>query len=192
VFDNIRAAITEAAGPCCLPHARSLTETAMRTTSFRTALIAAGLAIATAAGGLTGMSRSESTTVHAAEDRGCSVATLSGRYGYTISGTIFLGPDGNRRADGRPEPVTAVGVVALDERGRLSGAETMSLHRRAERRTHMGAYEVRPDCTGTASLYFVAGPSVEEFAFVIMDGGRTFVATTIDPGSKILLTGTKQ
>jgi hypothetical protein len=122
----------------------------------------------------------------------CAASSLSGHYGYSASGTIFLGDDGQRRVGGTPAPIASVGLIMFDGQGRLSGADTISVDGRPRRRTLTGMYTVGPDCMGTVTLLWVDTPFADEFTFVLLDGARELRATATDAGSSIVLTAKRQ
>jgi hypothetical protein len=77
----------------------------------------------------------------AAQARSCSLQGVSGRYGYTTTGTIpTLGA------------VAALGHVTLDASGNLTGAQTASFNGAIVPETLSGTYTVNVDCTGTATV----------------------------------------
>jgi uncharacterized protein YdeI (BOF family) len=71
----------------------------------------------------------------------CSFTRAAGTYGISDSGTVVgIGP----RA--------AVGTLTLDAAGNLNGEVTASLNGTILAGTLSGTYEVKSDCTGTASF----------------------------------------
>ena len=77
----------------------------------------------------------------AAQAGSCSLQGVSGRYGYTTSGTIpTLGA------------VAGVGHITLEARGNLTGAQTVSFNGAIVPETLSGTYTVDADCTGTATV----------------------------------------
>ena len=110
-----------------------------------------------------------------AEDRDkevCSLATLHGDYGFTISGQILGGP--------APRPVSGVTLTTFDGEGGLiqtdfavkNGAPAGSPD--AFRTAETGTYTVNSDCTGTATINFpdAAPPQKIVLMFVIVNHGR--------------------
>jgi hypothetical protein len=103
---------------------------------------------------------------------GCSLATLHGDYGFTISGQITGGP--------APGPVNGVALTTFDGRGGLmqtdfvvkSGAPAGPLD--AFRTGENGTYSVNSDCTGTATIHFpdATPPQKIVLMFVIVNHGR--------------------
>ena len=71
----------------------------------------------------------------------CSLQGVSGKYGYTTTGTIpTLGA------------VAAVGHITLDATGNLTGAQTVSFNGAIVPETLSGTYTINADCTGTATV----------------------------------------
>ena len=103
---------------------------------------------------------------------GCSVATLHGDYGSTISGQIIGGP--------APGPVNGVALTTFDGHGGLiqtdfvvkSGAPAGPLD--AFRTGESGTYSVNSDCTGTATIHFpdVTPPQEIVLMLVVVNHGR--------------------
>jgi hypothetical protein len=102
----------------------------------------------------------------------CSLATLHGNYGFTISGQITGGP--------APGPVNGVALTTFDGHGGLiqtdfvvkSGAPAGPLD--AFRTGENGTYSVNSDCTGTATIHFPDVTPAQEIVlmFVIVNHGR--------------------
>jgi hypothetical protein len=103
---------------------------------------------------------------------GCSLATLRGDYGFTISGQITGGP--------APGPVNGVALTTFDGHGGLiqtdfvvkSGAPAGPPD--AFRTGENGTYSVNSDCTGTATIDFpdTTPPQKIVLMFVIVNHGR--------------------
>jgi hypothetical protein len=113
-----------------------------------------------------------STKAQDGKKDGCSLATLHGDYGFTISGQITGGP--------APGPVNGVALTTFDGHGGLiqtdfvvkSGAPAGPLD--AFRTGENGTYSVNSDCTGTATIHFpdVTPPQEIVLMFVIVNHGR--------------------
>lgn len=80
-------------------------------------------------------------TVRADGGASCSLATVAGNYGFTISGTLVT-PTGG-------VPVAAIGRGTFGADGSFSGTETRSLGGSVAQETLAGTYKVNSDCTGT-------------------------------------------
>jgi hypothetical protein len=76
----------------------------------------------------------------------CSPSRVSGNYGFTLTGVVIL-PTG-------PVPLAAVGRVALEAAGNVSGTESRSVGGGFADETFTGTYTVSADCTGTATVQF--------------------------------------
>ncbi|HTS03562.1 MAG TPA: hypothetical protein VMN04_13640 [Thermoanaerobaculia bacterium] len=152
--------------------------------SFRKKVVMAFAAVLTLA---TSVARAQ------ADGEGCSDATLTGSYGFRVSGQIF-GPNGAVTVrDG-------VATTSFDGRGGLSQADfVMSngvpLSGPTDPVTgfhidETGTYHVNSDCTGSAEIDLPAPPgstgAVIKLMFVLSDQGRnvhTIVSELIPPGS---------
>jgi hypothetical protein len=116
----------------------------------------------------------------------CSLATLHGDYGFTISGQILGGP--------APGPVNGVALTTFDGNGGLTqtdfvvknGAPAGPLD--AFRTGESGTYTVNADCTGTATINFPDAKPPQQIVlmFVVANHGeqiRTVVAALyVGPG----------
>lgn len=83
-------------------------------------------------------------TVRADEGAPCSLATVAGNYGFTVSGTLLL-PSG-------PVPLAAIGRATLTAQGTASGTEARNLGGSFTNETLTATFMVNGDCTGTATL----------------------------------------
>jgi len=98
-----------------------------------------------------------------AHNRHCSDASVIGRCGFTTEGTILGVGD-----------VAAVGIVAFDSQGIVSGKQTRSLSGQVADETFSGTYTMNADCTGTETIdVFQTGVKVRTAAlsFVILNNG---------------------
>jgi hypothetical protein len=144
-----------------------------------------------------------SVYVHA-EDRGmgngCSNATLSGNYGFTITGTRPTGPP--------PAPIEQVvgfAITHFDGNGGLTqpvGSSHGSISGDSESDTGSGVYSLNADCSGTMTLNLTGRtPSVSlRIWMVVVDRGRevrlvvrtpTPNGTPYPPANVTVATGTK-
>ncbi len=123
------------------------------------------------------------TIATAAQARSCSLQGVSGRYGYTIAGTIpTLGA------------VAAVGTISLDAEGNVTGAQTASFNGAIVKETLSGAYTVNADCTGTATVnVFRSGVLVRTSNFdVVWDNNqRELRAIFLTAGTVLTVNGRK-
>lgn len=82
------------------------------------------------------------SAARAQDERGCSNATVAGKWGFTTNGTVVgIGP----RA--------SLGIFTLDGTGNLvNGKATASLNGSVTDETFAGTYSVNPDCTGKFAI----------------------------------------
>jgi hypothetical protein len=121
----------------------------------------------------------------AAEDKPCSNATLSGSFGYTVTGTTFdTGPVFSG-------PFGAVGRQTFDGKGNTSGSQTTSLNGHILALTYTGTYTVHPDCTGSLTIHLSIGV-INNVYFVINSDGAEFRAINTDGGGVLTTVGRKQ
>ena len=120
------------------------------------------------------------------DDRGgspgnCSLGTLNGSYGDTISGTIVgFGP------------IAAIGVTNFDGNGHFTGTDTVNINGSGGiPETSTGTYTVNSDCTGTRVQTFPDGRVVSA-SFVIVNHGKEFLLVNTAPGLVITGSGKKQ
>jgi hypothetical protein len=85
-------------------------------------------------------------TVHADGGGVCSLATVAGNYGFTLTGTLIL-PTGG-------VPVAAIGRATLEVEGSVSGTEARNVGGGFADETFKGTFRVNPDCTGTTTVKF--------------------------------------
>jgi hypothetical protein len=118
-----------------------------------------------------------------AQARSCSMHGVSGKYGYTISGTIpTLGA------------VAAVGQISLDAEGNVAGAQTASFNGAIVKETLSGTYTVNADCTGSATVnVFHSGVLVRTSSFdVVWDNNqRELRAIFLTAGTVLTVNGRK-
>lgn len=87
------------------------------------------------------------TTVWADEGGRCSLSSVAGNYGFTLTGTLVL-PTGE-------VPVAGVGLATIGRDGTFSGTESRSIGGGIAQETLGGTLAVNSDCTGelTAPVY---------------------------------------
>jgi hypothetical protein len=85
--------------------------------------------------------------VHADAPKGCSLETVAGNWGFTLTGSAIL-PTG-------PVLVAAVGAITVDDQGNFSGTEARSVGGGYADETLTGTLTVNSNCTGTlnAKIY---------------------------------------
>ena len=119
----------------------------------------------------------------AAQARSCSLQGVSGRYGYTTSGSIpTLGA------------VAAVGHISLDASGNLTGAQTASFNGAIVPETLSGNYTVNADCTGTATVNVYHGgvlARTTNLSVVFDNNERELRAIFLSAGTVLTVQGRK-
>jgi hypothetical protein len=135
--------------------------------------------VALAAGLVAIAGLSLSGTLAASNDdgpRGCTLATLKGRYLFATSGTLLPPAFGVTK----PTPFNAAGFDIFNGDG--TGTETLTLTIGGEIAVEhsVGAfvYTVNPDCTGSYTA--VGGPSFD--LFITLDGEQFAIIATAPPG----------
>ena len=115
----------------------------------------------------------------------CSVATLSGGYGYSVIGELLLGPEGAPQPGGSTRvPVATVGRHQFDGQGGVTAADYASLGGNIVQRTAVGTYSLDSDCRGTMTLTFTPGGRIP-LAIVVVDGGEKVNILNIETGTII-------
>jgi hypothetical protein len=89
-------------------------------------------------------------TVHA--QSGCDATTLSGAYGYNLSGFAY-------DVQGNFYTLASTGRIVPDGAGSLAGSETFSVDGNIVRRNYTGTYTVNADCTGSMVWQVAQGNS---------------------------------
>lgn len=126
------------------------------------------------------------TTAQADRDKHeeCSVATLKGRFGYTVTGALVTGPFAG--------PFAAVGRLTFDGMGNFENIRTIS--RNGVILTDVegvGTYTVNSDCRG--SFTFADGGIVTlSTDIVIDDNGNELRMIATSPGTVLTVIGHKQ
>jgi hypothetical protein len=115
----------------------------------------------------------------------CSLRSLNGCYGSTITGTLVGGPMAG--------PVAGVVLQNFDGEGGLTQIDTVSINgiTIAQGRHSSGTYTVNPDCTGSATLNFPDQPPLQ-LNFVLDDHRRELRAVVTNPGLTTTSVGRKQ
>jgi hypothetical protein len=108
------------------------------------------------------------TPLHAAN---CSVRSLTGFYGFVITGTT------------NGSPIAIVGQMATDGTGSISGLETVSENGTIlDSLAVLGTYRINSNCTGTMSIQG-AGLSAQNFDVTLISGGKAISMVETDPGT---------
>jgi hypothetical protein len=110
----------------------------------------------------------------------CSDASVHGKYGFTINGTV------------NGHPITAVGQIATNGSGSIAGNETISdngsVHNLLE---VLGKYAIKSDCTGTMTIQ-AQGRSKQNFSITVISGGKQIDMVQTDTGTTNLGTAQAQ
>jgi hypothetical protein len=111
--------------------------------------------------------------VAAAQDRGCSNASLRGTWAYTETGSVIV-PTG----PGTTMTVlaAATGTYTFDGDGEFTGDQYSSANGTISHDTKQGTYTMNPDCTGMLDLWVTNQAGVlarhSMWSIVIADNGR--------------------
>jgi len=121
------------------------------------------------------ISKNRVPAVHASP--GCTVATLTGNYGFVSINSFF-----SRTSTSRFLPSGDVGLITFDGGGNLSTTFTDSANGSITTFTAIpGTYTVNSDCTGSTTL---TGPGFTvHIQMVIVNGGTEVLSMMTDPGS---------
>ncbi len=117
--------------------------------------------------------------------RRCSVASLEGNWGLTLSGTLIAAPPPFAG------PGAAVGAFTADRTGHFAGQDTTSANGTVFVETFTGTATMNPDCTGSAT---VIGNVLGEthFDFVLVDKRTEMLLIRKDPGTVIFGSAKRQ
>ncbi len=121
-------------------------------------------------------------------DPACSLATLRGDYGFTITGQILQNP-----LPANIGPVAGVAMTYFDGNGNLTQVDHV-VHNGSvpadEWRPATGSYTVNADCTGTMTIAFSDGSPAMHLHIVITHLGDG-VLTVVDGPVAIRSIGTR-
>ena len=116
----------------------------------------------------------------------CNDNTLTGAYGFTLTGWRIPAPDINARS-----ARAGVGRLVFDGEGNLNGREIKSHDGTIIPVTVTGTYHVLTDCTGTANV-LTSDAEQRSFSFSIVETGEQVMAIQTDPGHAVTVILTKQ
>jgi hypothetical protein len=108
-----------------------------------------------------------------AADKGCSYASLTGTFAYTVTGFIVAAP-------APIGPYGEAGVQTFDGKGGTTATGMLSANGNIAPQATTGTYTVNTDCTGTFTLQVAPGISVHYF-FALADSGDEIHAVCVDP-----------
>jgi hypothetical protein len=120
-------------------------------------------------------------TAKAQVNKGCSNATLTGTFAYTVTGSFVAAP-------APLGPYAETGSQTFDGNGGTVTAGMSSTNGNIASSTTTGTYTVKSDCTGTFTLQIAPGIASHYF-FVISDGGDGYQAVCLDPVAVIARIG---
>jgi hypothetical protein len=106
--------------------------------------------------------------------QGCTLATLTGPYGYALGGSFY-------DSRGFQGLYASAGRLVTDGNGAItSGAETQNVDGTLVRRNYTGSYTINSDCTGTMTIQ--SGTAFAHGDIVLVNGGKelNFVQTDTD------------
>lgn len=106
------------------------------------------------------------------QEETCSASALSGAYGFSITGTNYASD----------VSWALVGRFSADGVGVFDGSGTQSVKGKIGRVKFTGKYEVRADCSGSATLQFIGGPPAA-LDFVVVDNGQEVHLIVADQGT---------
>ncbi len=116
----------------------------------------------------------------------CSEKTLTGDYGFTITGQILAGPAAG--------PVTGVAMTHFDGQGNLNQVDHVVLNGvppSVEWRPATGTYTVNANCTGAAEIDFTDGSPPLHLHFVLAKRGNEIRDVVSNPGTAVTAIGSK-
>jgi hypothetical protein len=114
-------------------------------------------------------------------NRGCSNATLSGTFAYTVTGSFVAAP--------APLGLYAeAGAQTFDGHGGTTVTGMSNANGTVMPSASTGAYTVNSDCTGTFTLDIAPGITAHYF-FVIADDAAEYQAVCLDPVAVITRSG---
>ena len=114
----------------------------------------------------------------------CSVATLEGGFGYTVTGALVSGTFAG--------PFAAAGKLTFDGMGNFENIRTISRNGNIlPNEEGSGTYTVNPDCTGTFT-FTEGGVVTLGTDIVIDDNGNEIRMVATSPGTVLTIVGRKQ
>jgi hypothetical protein len=119
-----------------------------------------------------------------AADKGCSIASLTGTFAYTVTGSLVAAP-------APIGPYGEAGTQTFDGKGGVTVAGMSSTNGNIGPVTSTGTYTVNNDCTGTFILPIAPGIAAHYF-FALSDSGAGFQAVCLDSVAVITRTGRRQ
>jgi len=114
----------------------------------------------------------------------CSMAKVSGSYGYTTSGFVAT-------PTGAFVPAAAAGRIDFDKQGSVSGTQTRVVAGSALAETYSGTYTVNPDCTGDFTVLVQPDTRTSSVHIVWTDNAKGASAVFTTPGFILAATASR-
>ena len=102
----------------------------------------------------------------------CSSRSISGNYGMTVNASNVVAP-------GVSIPIVAVGLINFNGEGTLTGTATTSFGGGVGTDSVTGVYSVESNCTGSFSVTFSNGFTINH-NFVLVDEGKEIIFIQTD------------
>jgi len=112
----------------------------------------------------------------------CSVASLTGAYGYTLSGTVT-------NAENRPITNSQVGRIVFDGKGGFTGVGAVTSGAKVEVGEFTGQIAIGADCTATGKT--VSSGNSTDFDLVVVNAGSDFALVLRASDATLSGNGTK-
>ena len=118
------------------------------------------------AGGVTALAVFVAIPRAVTADEPCNNSTLRGDYGILVTGVRAVGPAAT-------ESFAGSALRRYDGNGRFTQVDNSHGQVTGARQNQpaSGRYEIRPDCSGSSTIFFPGAPPVET-AFVVVDNGK--------------------
>jgi hypothetical protein len=119
---------------------------------------------------------------------GCTNRTLTGLYGFTISGTAPSGPEGPA------ERVVGLAMSLFDGAGNFTQTDWVhgEISGAVADRTGWGSYDLNRDCSGTMSLNVQDLPFTVELRIVVVDRGDQIETVVMAPAPNLITSSGKR
>jgi len=124
------------------------------------------------------------STLSFAAGPSCSMAKVSGSYGYTTNGFV-LAPNGVF------VPAAAAGRIDFDAQGNVSGTQTRVVAGSALAETYSGTYTVNADCTGDFNVVVQPDTRTSSVHLVWTDNRKGISAVFTTPGFVLTATASR-
>ena len=121
-----------------------------------------------------------------ADEGACSLASLNGRYALERQGTIIAQLPG---FPAPPTPFGEVNIAIFDGAGSFSGSAVVNVGGVVLNPvTFTGTYTVKPDCSGTDTVFTGVGVTLHN-SIVVISSGQRFISTQTDPWAVVQARG---